>query len=128
MAFAMKAFFGEMERRQVKYRTKKALEHKKAHGQVTGSVPYGYRREGKELVPDLNEQALIRKANELYHVQGKKLAEVVRFLNDTGKRTRTGKPWQPNQVTKLIEKYRGSFCKANRKFSCATRTFIEAIG
>jgi len=128
MAFSMKAFFGEMERRQIKYRTKKALEHKKAHGQVTGSVPYGYRKEGKELIPDLNEQALIRKVNELYHVQGMKLAKVVRFLNENGKRTRTGRPWAANQVTKLIENYRGSFVKANRKVSSATRTFIEAIG
>ena len=60
MNFAMKAFLGEMERRQVKYRTKKALQHKKAHGEVVGAVPFGYRREGKDLVPDLNEQAIIK--------------------------------------------------------------------
>ena len=60
MNFAMKAFLGEMERRQIKYRTKKALEYKKGNGEVVGAIPYGYRREGKDLVPDLNEQAVTR--------------------------------------------------------------------
>ena len=32
--FAMKAFLGEMERRQVKYRTKRAMEFKKAQGSI----------------------------------------------------------------------------------------------
>ena len=50
--FAMKAFLGEMERRQVKYRTKKAMEFKKAQGAVVGSVPYGYRRIENRLEPN----------------------------------------------------------------------------
>jgi DNA invertase Pin-like site-specific DNA recombinase len=53
----MKAFLGEMERRQVKYRTKKAMEFKKAQGSVVGSVPYGYRRLQDRLEPDEAEQA-----------------------------------------------------------------------
>ncbi len=44
MNYAMRAFIGEMERRQVKDRTKKAMEHKKRNGEVVGSIPYGYRR------------------------------------------------------------------------------------
>jgi DNA invertase Pin-like site-specific DNA recombinase len=35
--FAMKAFLGEMERRQVKYRTKRAMEYKKSQGAIVGS-------------------------------------------------------------------------------------------
>ena len=50
--FAMKAFLGEIEWRQVKYRTKKAMEFKKAQGSIVGSVPYGYRRLKDYLVPE----------------------------------------------------------------------------
>jgi site-specific DNA recombinase len=128
MAFAMKSFIGEMERRQTRFRTRLALKHKRARGQVTGGIPYGYRREGKELVPDLNEQAIIRKANDLYHGQGLKLAAIVQHLHEKGHRTRTGRPWAANQVRKLIQNYQGSFTKGNRKVSAATRTFIEALG
>jgi site-specific DNA recombinase len=52
MSFVMKSFLGEMERRQVKYRTKKAMEYKKSQGAVVGSIPFGYRREGSALVAD----------------------------------------------------------------------------
>ena len=62
----MKAFLGEMERRQVKYRTKKAMEYKKKQGSVVGAVPYGYRRNGKGLEPDEGEQAAICFINACY--------------------------------------------------------------
>jgi len=126
MSFAMRAFLGEMERRQVKYRTKKAMEHKKANGEVVGTVPFGSRREGKELIPDLNEQAIIDIVNELYE-RDTRLVDIVRSLNDQGKRTRTGRLWTPTQVKRLIADYQGCFKKLNTRISIATRKFIEAI-
>ena len=127
MNFAMKAFLGEMERRQIKYRTKKALEYKKGNGEVVGAIPYGYSREGKDLVPDLNEQAIIRTVNNMYD-RGDRLVDIVNSLNDRGKVTRSGKPWTPTQVKRLITDYQRSFTKSNNKVSMATRQFIEAIG
>jgi site-specific DNA recombinase len=126
MNFAMRAFLGEMERRQVKYRTKKAMEHKKANGEVVGSVPFGFRREGKELMPDLNERAIIEIVNELYE-RDTRLVDIVRTLNDQGKRTRTGRLWTPTQVKRLITDYQSCFKKLNTRISLATRQFIEAI-
>jgi len=126
MAFAMKAFLGEMERRQVKFRTKKAMEHKKAHGQVVGAVPYGYRREGDALVPDLAEQSVVRTVNAMYR-EGRRLVEIVSHLNGEGITTREGKPWIPTQVKRLIGDYQKIFKKAQTKLSTATRAFIEAI-
>ncbi|MBW2567705.1 MAG: recombinase family protein [Deltaproteobacteria bacterium] len=126
MSFAMRAFLGEMERRQVKYRTKKAMEHKKANGEVVGTIPFGCRREGKELIPDLNEQAIIDIVNELYE-RDTRLVDIVRSLNDQGKRTRTGKPWTPTQVKRLITDYQSCFRKSNTRISIATRKFIETI-
>jgi len=126
MAFAMKAFLGEMERRQIKYRTKKAMEHKKAHGQVVGSVPYGYRREGDALIPDLAEQGVIRTANVMYQA-GARLVEIVAHLNEQGITTRDGKPWTPMQVKRIIDGYENKFRKPKTKLSSACRQFIEAI-
>ncbi len=127
MSFAMRAFMGEMERRQVKHRTKKAMEFKKSNGQVVGSIPYGYRREGKDLMPDLNEQATTKTICQLYE-KGTKLSGIVRTLNGQGQKTRTGKPWTPTQVKRIIPEYRGSFKKSKTKVGVATRQFIEAIG
>ncbi len=127
MSFAMKAFLGEMERRQVKYRTKKALEYKKSNGEVVGSIPYGFRRQGKDLLPNLTEQAVIKTINKMY-ASGTRLVDIVNYLNDRGMVTRTEKPWTPTQVKRLIKDYQASFIKSNTKVSKATRQFIEAIG
>lgn len=126
LAFAMKALLGEIERRQVKDRTRKAMKHKKSHGQVVGSIPFGYRREGNELVHELTEQRVIRTANELYQ-DGTRLKDIVAHLNDSGYQTRKGKAWVPAQVSKMIQNYRGSFTKSKSRISEATRAFIEVI-
>jgi len=126
MAFAMKAFMGEMERRQVKYRTKKAMEHKKARNQVVGAVPYGFTRQGNDLIPDLTEQAVIKTVNAMYQDR-KRLVEIVDHLNEQGITTREGKPWLPTQIKRLISGYENSFKKSQTKLSTATRQFIEAI-
>lgn len=126
MAFAMKAFLGEMERRQVKYRTKKAMEHKKGHGHVVGAVPYGFRREGNDLVMDITEQSVVRTVNAMYR-EGRRLVDIVSHLNDQGITTREGRPWIPTQVKRLISGYENAFKKSQTKLSTATRAFIEAI-
>lgn len=126
MNFAMKAFLGEMERRQVKYRTKKAMEHKKAHGQVVGSIPYGYTREGDKLVPVVHERGIIREVNDLYRASAR-LVDITNHLNEQGTMTREGKPWSPQQVKRLIQGYQNRFKKAQTKVATATRHFIEAI-
>ncbi len=126
MSFAMKAFLGEMERRQVKWRTKKAMQHKKDHGQVVGSVPFGYRREGNDLIPDLEEQAVIKQVNTMYQ-SANRLVDIVSSLNAQGMTTREGNPWRPEQVKRLIDSYSVKFKKAETKVGTAVRTFIEAI-
>lgn len=126
MSFAMQAFMGEMERRQIKHRTKRAMEHKKSHGQVVGSIPYGYRREGKDLVPDIEEQRIVRSVNDMYQ-SGMRLSEIVGTLNSEQMTTRDNNPWSPQQVKRLIDGYQNRFKKSQTKLSTATRQFIEAI-
>ena len=126
MNFAMKAFMGEMERRQIKHRTKKALQHKKGNGQCVGTVPYGFQREGDQLIPLTHEQAVIRQANELYQA-GCRLVDITNRLNDSGRTTRAGKGWTPMQVKRLLTAYEETFKKGTTKVGQATRQFIEAI-
>lgn len=112
MNFAMRAFLSEMERRQIKYRTKKALEHKKAKGEVVGQVPYGYRRVGDRLVEDEEEQKIIKKINRMYKL-GKSLNAIAKALNDSGYRTKAETPWTAQQVKRLIRGYESRKSNAN---------------
>jgi len=126
MNFAMKAFLGEMERRQVKYRTRKAMEHKKSKGKVAGTVSYGFERQGNDLIPNLREQSTIRTVNSMYQ-SGSRLVDIVRHLNEQGILTRATKEWTPQQVKQIVQGYRNTFKKSQTKLSTATRAFIEAI-
>jgi site-specific DNA recombinase len=126
MAFAMKAFLGEMERRQVKHRTKSAMQHKKSRGQCVGSIPYGYSREGNDLVANPSEQAVIETINASYQA-GMRLVDIVDYLNSQCIVTREGRPWIATQVKRLISGYQGTFKKSQTRLSTATRQFIEAI-
>jgi DNA invertase Pin-like site-specific DNA recombinase len=125
--FAMRAFLGEIERRQIKYRTKKAMEYKKRRGEVVGSVPYGYRRNGNGLEPDMVEQKAIKWANGMYQA-GRSLTEIADWLQGMGYPTRNGKPWRAEQVKRVIEGYEGRYRKAKGSdTSAAIRQFIERL-
>jgi site-specific DNA recombinase len=124
--FAMKAFLGEMERRQVKYRTKKAMEYKKGQGAVVGSVPYGFRRLQERLEPDETEQSIVTLAKSMY-AASHGLSAIARRLTEQGHRTRNGKPFTVEQVKRVLPDYKKTFSHANTKLSQNIRGFIEAI-
>ena len=124
--FAMKAFLGEMERRQVKYRTKKAMEFKKAQGSVVGSVPYGYRRIENRLEPNEVEQRAIVLAKSLYGASYG-LSAICRQLTEQGYRTRNGKGFTVEQVKRFLPDYENTFSHTNTRLSQNIRGFIEAI-
>ena len=124
--FAMKAFLGEMERRQVKYRTKRAMEFKKSQGAVVGSVPYGYRRNGNGLQEDPEEQEVIRIVNQLYK-KSPRLVDICRILEERNIKARNGRSFTSQQVKRLITGYQNSFVKANGTLGRHIRRFIEAV-
>jgi len=105
MSFSMKAFMGEMERRQVRSRTKKAMEHMKKNGRVVGDIPFGFEREGDLLVEIPGEQSMITQINEMYS-HGMNLSSIVRTLNRDGITTRSGNEWDTTQVRRLIDGYK----------------------
>ncbi|MFH1537317.1 MAG: recombinase family protein [bacterium] len=135
MAFAMKAFLGEMERRQVKYRTKKSMEHLKGKNRLVGGVTYGYRivtgneggRKVKMLAPNLEEQRILKVANRLYE-SGKTLKEVVTELNKRGYRSRGGKVFLPMQVKRMLENYQSRWTARKGQKARKIRDFISTIG
>ena len=127
MSFAMRAFMGEMERRQVKYRTKKAMQYKKSQGRIVGSVPFGFNRKGDELVKDAKEQKVIKKVNTL-HKNGLTLIKIVRKLESIGIVSRNGKPFTSQQVKRMIEGYENLWQKRNTNLTTNIRQFVTAIG
>jgi len=126
MGFAMRSFLGEMERRQVKYRTKKAMEHKKNQGEVVGSIPYGYRRAGDRLEPEGTEQGVISLVQGLY-TQGQGLTDICRQLNSQGIKTRVGNDFTPEQVKRTIPGYVNTYAKTQSRLSQEIRNFVTAI-
>jgi len=125
MSFAMRAFLGEMERRQVKYRTKKAMEYKKQKGKVVGQVPYGYKRKGDDLIPDEKEQEIIRVVNRLYQ-QRKGLSLIAKRLTELGYETREARNFEPQQVKRIIKDYKPVYSRNGNK-AREIRKFILSI-
>ena len=126
MGFGMRAFLCEYERRQVKYRTKRAMEYKKGKGEVVGQVPYGYRREGDSLIPNEKEQELIRVVNRLY--RGKRnLSFIVKRLTELGYQTRQGKNFRSQQVKRIIKDYEPVYSCDGSKQAEKIKEFIFSI-
>lgn len=126
MSFAMRAFLGEMERRQVKYRTRKAMEFKKQNGQVFGKTPYGYKRVGKSLEECPEEQAVIKRINKMYK-KGMRLIDIARKLTKEGSLTRTGKPWDSTQVKRLIRGYEKKWNRKRSPLGETIKNFILSV-
>ncbi len=92
--------FAAYERALIRGRTRAALAVKKARGERTGGVPYGYRAEGKRLVPDPAEQATVARAREL-RGDGRSLRQVAQALVAEGRRPRGGGDWAIQTVRRL---------------------------
>lgn len=95
----------EFEVATIGERTSAALQAKKERGEYTGGpVPYGFilSSNGVDLLPNLAERAVIKAAMR-HRINGVSLREVCRRLDADGFKSRTGKPWHPSQVSRLLE-------------------------
>ena len=83
--------------------TKDALEAKKARGERTGSVPYGYTMaaDGVHLEAVPEEQEVIAEARRL-HGAGQSLRAIARELERRGFVSRAGKAFLAEQVKRLL--------------------------
>lgn len=94
--------FAEFERAQIKERTKRALQVKKARGELTGSAPYGQRvaEDGVHLEPNPEEQKAMARAAELAATLT--VRALTEALNAEGFRTRAGTPWTHQGVHRWL--------------------------
>jgi DNA invertase Pin-like site-specific DNA recombinase len=68
-----------------------------------GNTPYGYRRNGKELVPHAEEVGLVRLVFELASSTGPR-SMIAEILTKKGLLRRNGKPWTPRQVSVVLNR------------------------
>ena len=95
--------FAEYERLLIGARTKAALGAKKARGERTGAVPYGYTlaTDGVKLVAVPDEQDVIAEARRL-HGAGLSLRAIARELESQGFVSRNGKAFVATQIQRLV--------------------------
>lgn len=103
LMFTLIAAFGEFERNLTAERTSAALQHKKAKGERTGSIPYGFQlaMDGVKLLKDKAEQALIALCKELKE-QGLSLRKIAAKLAEQGFTNRADKAFHAQTIKNIL--------------------------
>jgi DNA invertase Pin-like site-specific DNA recombinase len=103
MVFRMLAVLSEFERDQVSERTSAALQHKKAKGERTGSIPYGFKlaMDKIKLIKDKAEQAMIALCKELKQ-QGLSLRKIAAKLLEQGFKNRIGNAFNAQTIKNIL--------------------------
>lgn len=94
---SMQAVFSQLERELVGQRTAEALARLQAQGRVYGGEPYGYLREGDRLVPDDDQQRVIKEILELREARCS-YREIANWLDREGIPAKKGGRWSPMSV------------------------------
>lgn len=98
-------FFGvaEYQRELIRARTKAKMRQHQMNGRAMSFIPpYGYFRDGKDLVEDPDEQNAILRVKELY-VAGKRSRATARQMNREGFPAR-GQEWTPTAVARIVDR------------------------
>jgi site-specific DNA recombinase len=97
----MSAVFAELERALIAQRTADALSELRARGQVYGPVPYGFRRDGEQLVKDETEQRALLKISRLRKT-GHSYGRIASSLNRSGVPAKRGGVWHAMSVRSVL--------------------------
>ena len=96
------ASVSQWEREAIGERTAAVMRHKASQGEYTGGrAPYGYRVDGGRLVPVEAEQRVLLAAREA-KAAGLSLRAIATELEARGMLSRTGRPFAPVQVSRLL--------------------------
>jgi DNA invertase Pin-like site-specific DNA recombinase len=98
------ASVSQWEREAIGERTSAAMQHMRASGEYTGGrAPYGFRvvEDGRVEAVE-SEQATIARARELAG-GGLSLRDVAAMLADEGRTSRTGRPFAPSAVARMLD-------------------------
>lgn len=103
LMFTLIAAFGEFERNLTAERTSAALQHKKAKGERTGSIPYGFKLaiDKVKLLKDKAEQAMIALCKELKE-QGLSLRKIAAKLAEQGFKNRIGNVFNAQSIKNIL--------------------------
>lgn len=103
MVFRLLAVMNEFERDQISERTKSAMQHKKSKLERVGTINYGFRLadDGVSLIEDEDEMLVIAAIHE-YREGGLSLRQIVERINEKGYKSRTGKPFQLTQISRIV--------------------------
>jgi site-specific DNA recombinase len=103
MFITMLAGFAEMERALVSERTTAGLAVKRARGEAVGHTPFGSDRDGKRLVPNGNEAAVIERIVAL-RAAAKSFGKIADELNRAEIPTKKGCAWSAMQVQRIVNR------------------------
>ncbi len=101
--FTIMAACAEMERNLISERTRDALRHKRAKGEVFNHAPYGYRIDDGKLVEDNAEQLRILIMNKK-RMNGMTLKAIADELNAENVPTKSGGTWHPQTVRSILNR------------------------
>ena len=93
--------FSEWEVGKIRKRTRSALAVKKARGEVYGSIPFGFIREGNKLIGDPRQEAARSLACQLREA-GKSYGAIAKMLNERECITPRGGMWYASTVRRML--------------------------
>ncbi len=93
----------QWERETIVERTRDGLRYKKAKFESYGPVPYGFILDGKRLLPNPNELAVVDRMTHLRHDSRYSYRKIADRLNAEGFLTRTGRKWFASSVQAIIK-------------------------
>lgn len=94
----------EYERAMIRLRLNAGRRRKAEQGGFAfGSPPYGYRAEGKTLVPDESEQSALRRIRQL-RSEGGSLPAIAATLEAEGHRPKRGGRWHVETVRRIVNR------------------------
>ncbi len=89
------------EREAIGERTASALAHKRHQHVVYGPTPFGYRREGRDLLPDPAEQRALQEAQRMDDA-GASFREIAAMLTKRGVMPHRGRAWHASCVRVML--------------------------
>jgi DNA invertase Pin-like site-specific DNA recombinase len=101
MVTNMLGVVAQWEREAIAERTAEVLGQKRKTKQVYGPTPFGYRREGKALVPDKREQEALAEAVRLDRA-GVSFRAIGRALTEMGAKPHRGTMWHASSVRAML--------------------------
>lgn len=101
--FGITAVFAEMERELIAERTKSILDDKRKLGEVIGTVPYGYKRDGAKLIQNVQEQRVIARLRYL-RAMGLSYINISKCLAKEQIRNRKGTLFPPDHIRLILSR------------------------